>query len=108
MQIVIDLPKEAYEYISTTSKLGWLSDKEFVEIIKNGTPTPQPKIGRWIADGTCDKTVPIEDGCPTKSCYCSECGEWLVASDEYSCFGNYCPNCGATMAESEDREQDEK
>lgn len=41
MQIVIDIPDEAFEYISTTSRLGWLSDTEFAEIIKNGTPLPE-------------------------------------------------------------------
>lgn len=30
-------------------------------------------------------------------CYCSVCGDFLSASDEYSCRGYYCPNCGAMM-----------
>lgn len=29
--------------------------------------------------------------------YCSECGRWLVGSDEYACDDNYCPYCGAKM-----------
>lgn len=24
-------------------------------------------------------------------------GVWIVGSDEYSCFGKYCPSCGADM-----------
>ena len=45
--------------------------------------------------------VKMEDGCPEMSCYCSICGDWLTASDEYSVRGNFCPNCGADMREEE-------
>ena len=60
--------------------------------------------GRWVNrsknQGWKDEeigTVGMIDGEPLESCYCSECGEWLVASDEYPVKGNYCPNCGARM-----------
>ena len=60
--------------------------------------------GRWLDrpknQGLKDEeigTVGMVDGEPWSSCYCSECGEWLVASDEYAVKGNYCPNCGAKM-----------
>ena len=60
--------------------------------------------GRWLDrpknQGWKDEeigTVGMVDGEPWSSCYCSECGEWLVASDEYSVKGNFCPNCGADM-----------
>ena len=60
--------------------------------------------GRWLDrpknQGLKDEeigTVGMVDGEPLSSCYCSECGEWLVASDEYAVRGNYCPNCGAKM-----------
>ena len=60
--------------------------------------------GRWLDrpknQGLKDEeigTVGMVDGEPRSSCYCSECGEWLVASDEYAVKGNYCPNCGAKM-----------
>lgn len=33
--------------------------------------------------------------------YCSECGKWLVGSDEYCCEDNYCPYCGAKMDEED-------
>ena len=36
-------------------------------------------------------------GCPESTCYCSHCGKWLTASDEYHVTGKYCPNCGANM-----------
>ena len=55
--------------------------------------------GKWIYD---DKQVPLDEmGCPTGSCWCSECGDWLSASDEYSVRGYFCPNCGADMREQE-------
>lgn len=28
---------------------------------------------------------------------CPYCGEWLVASDEYDVFANFCPSCGMAM-----------
>lgn len=59
-------------------------------------PSQERKKGKWISDSDDDPVV-IEDGFPDKSCYCSECREWLVASDEYAVKGNFCPNCGADM-----------
>lgn len=44
--------------------------------------------------------VPIDaSGDVSRSAFCSNCREWLTASDEYACRGNYCPNCGAKMDE---------
>ena len=45
------------------------------------------------------KNVKIINGIPEGSCCCSNCEEWLVASDEYGVNGTYCPNCGAKMDE---------
>ena len=57
--------------------------------------------GRWISDGVGKRFGTVvrldKDGCPVDSCHCSECGEWLTASDEYPAIGYYCPNCGAKM-----------
>ena len=51
----------------------------------------RPK-GKWLkSDGTPYGEEPVE------SCWCSECGKWLVASDEYDVDNNFCPNCGAKM-----------
>ena len=52
--------------------------------------------GEWIdEDGN---NVPLhKDGYTLKSCYCNQCHEWLVGSDEYSTKGNFCHNCGADM-----------
>ena len=69
----------------------------------------QVRHGRWLDrpknQGLKDEeigTVGMVYGEPWSSCYCSECGEWLVASDEYAVKGNYCPNCGAKMDGGED------
>lgn len=59
--------------------------------------TPQPKTGHWVGED--GKPIHLKDGMTTKSAWCSECGKWLTASDEYSCFGNFCPSCGAKMSE---------
>ena len=32
---------------------------------------------------------------------CSNCGQWLTGSDEYTCDGKFCPSCGAEMIEKE-------
>ncbi len=57
--------------------------------------------GEWRnLDG---EPVPLDEGgCPTESAWCSECGTWLVASDEYSVIGRFCPNCGARMKGADD------
>ena len=62
------------------------------------------KHGRWIDrprhEGWEDEdiiNIGMVNGVPWSSCYCSECGDWLVASDEYSVKGYYCPNCGTKM-----------
>lgn len=65
-----------------------------LEQIIDEQPTIERKTGKWISD-TDDEPVVIKDGFPDKSCYCSECREWLVASDEYAVKGNFCPNCGS-------------
>ena len=57
---------------------------------------PERKTGKWLSEYG-SEPVTMQAGCPERSCYCSECGEWLVASDEYYVKGNYCPNCGARM-----------
>lgn len=58
--------------------------------------------GKWVDN----KGSPVPWGeknknCPIHSAYCSVCGEWLTASDEYFVIGNFCPNCGADMREEE-------
>ena len=54
--------------------------------------------GEWI---DCDGgKVPVDKyGQPFGWAMCSACGEYLTASDEYPCIGNFCPNCGAPMTD---------
>ena len=62
--------------------------------------------GRWVDENK--NPVPWDEcnsKCPSHSAYCSECGEWLTASDEYSVTGLYCPSCGALMREIENGEK---
>lgn len=59
--------------------------------------------GEWIdADG--NKVRLDADGHPLDSCWCSNCGEWLVASDEHKVLGKFCPNCGKRMYKGGDTE----
>lgn len=80
---------------------GLISDdverKKALEYINELPPvTPQePKTGHWI--GVNGDPSHLQDGMTTESVWCSVCGKWLTASDEYSCDGKYCPNCGAKM-----------
>ena len=53
--------------------------------------------GEWIGDD--EERVETIDGSPVKSATCSNCGNWLVGSDEYSCAGHFCPSCGAPMTD---------
>ena len=53
--------------------------------------------GEWIGDD--EERVETIDGSPVKSATCSNCGNWLVGSDEYSCAGDFCPACGAPMTD---------
>ena len=58
---------------------------------------PQRKKGKWISEVKGKKAIIDEYGNVTCSAHCSECGDWLTASDEYACRGRYCPSCGARM-----------
>ena len=52
--------------------------------------------GKWI-DHDGNKVQLNEHGETCGTCFCNQCGEWLVASDEYAVKGYFCPNCGAKM-----------
>lgn len=70
------------------------------ELAKLPPVTPIRPKGHWLSVHT-GKPSHLKDGMAVESIKCSECGEWLTASDEYACNGNYCPNCGADMREVE-------
>ena len=66
--------------------LGMLSSADVVPVVH----------GKWI-DHDGNKVQLNEHGETCGTCFCSRCGEWLVASDEYAVKGYFCPNCGAKM-----------
>ena len=79
--------KESYEH-------EYFLRKEFE--IKIAKLEQEPKTGHWIKIFLTD-TSDI-DG------QCSECGFIHKFIDGHTAQYNYCPNCGARMAESEDKE----
>ena len=67
----------------------------------NALPSADAVQGEWIDEN--GNNVPLhKDGYPLRSCYCNQCHEWLVASDEYEVKGNFCPNCGARLKGGDD------
>lgn len=88
---------DALDNIKIQRNASWYTFYQRALTAMSNLPSAQPerKKGKWIDEG---KIVPLNEfGCTTGWCECSECGKWLVASDEYSIHGNYCPNCGADM-----------
>lgn len=77
--------------------------REYVEALRMAIDALQTEAvqGEWIdEDGN---KVPLDkDGYPLGSCWCNQCHEWLVGSDEYAIKGNFCPNCGAKMLREDD------
>lgn len=71
------------------------SEKNCQEIIK--ALEQEPETGRWIEQEGYDGDTYYD---------CSECGEsfCLIDGTPTDNLYNYCPNCGAKMAESEDEE----
>ena len=75
-----------------------------LELLDNFPPADvRPmKEGHWISAYDGSVTSLNSNGCPEVSCHCSECGDWLTASDEYYAKGRFCPNCGAKMGGKSD------
>lgn len=82
---------------------GLVGTDELYELVRTlpAADVVEVRHGRWISDSPGKRFGTVvrldKDGCPVGSCHCSECGEWLTASDEYPVIGYYCPNCGARM-----------
>lgn len=38
MRVIIDIPKEAFDYIKDSNRLGWITDNELTEVIAKGKP----------------------------------------------------------------------
>ena len=89
--------KESAEHHANDSREEVLlrRDIDLIRTVLSVTPQ-EPRKGYWISMNTGEQ-VHLKDGMTTESVKCSECGEWLTASDEYACNGNYCPNCGTDM-----------
>lgn len=84
------------EFKSWLDRMKWHvveCDKLGRELEELKSAQPERKKGEWLGED--DAPVAMKNGCPVSSCYCSECGEWLTASDEYYVRGNFCPNCGS-------------
>ena len=99
-ELVKRIPKyEMFNYDRTTALLG--IDPDDVDFWVDKIPAAdvvEVRHGRWVDENK--NPVPWDEcdsKCPSHSAYCSECGEWLTASDEYPVIGLYCPNCGALM-----------
>ena len=61
-------------------------------------PKPQTNCGQWVNEYGQPVGWDTENpNCPASSCWCSKCGDWLTASDEYPATGLFCPNCGIRM-----------
>lgn len=85
--------------VEPTADLSEYCDKLWKTAYERGKAEAQPRKGRWISETKGKVAILDEFGNVSCSAHCFECGDWLTASDEYSCRGNYCPNCGARMEE---------
>lgn len=89
---VLDLPN-CYNGFSDTYDKACI-----IDLIDEQPTIEERKKGKWIDDN--EKPVgwyKVDKSCPVGWCKCSECGEWLIGSDEYLVKGNFCPHCGADM-----------
>lgn len=87
--------EDGYEVDDADEKRAIVTD------LVNGIPAVDavPVVhGRWVDEE--GNPVPWCDALPSSpafSCWCNQCGTWLVASDEYPVYGLFCPVCGAKM-----------
>lgn len=97
------ISREAVDEYITNLLSGYLYDEERTRLedltayIWELPPvTPQQKIGHWI----------LLDECLNSGYYCSECHKKVIKEGWSKTVKKvkYCPNCGARMAESEDKE----
>ena len=75
------------------------------EILEIHKAEKRPK-GKWITiefgEENEEHEIKVDINGLVNDCVkCSICGSELAGSGEYSASGNFCPNCGADMRESE-------
>lgn len=81
MKLLIDMPKEKYEWIKTHNLN--IDNDSIVGAVANGIPYEEKKQGEWIH----------YLGCGIGKAVCSECGQ--VGE-----IKKYCGNCGAYMRDN--------
>lgn len=94
MKLIIDIPKANYEKMKKKDEEGALGNP-YLMAIAQGTPFKEPKTGYW-------EWVQYDANPKIGNFHCSEC-RYIPAIFNMSAQNlNYCPNCGAKMAESEE------
>lgn len=98
---------EAYQNILTDTIVLLKEQEEEIENLKQTAQSmiegicllkeQEMKTGHWVSVDDGDVVAIDNDGFPERTCYCSECKKYLIASDEYAVYGRYCPFCGAKM-----------
>lgn len=88
---VIDAVESRYAEVWEDSDVDYNNGIEAALCEIKALPSAE-RTGWWV-----DDNGRPYNGKPNGSCWCGECGEWLVASDEYACSTSYCPNCGVRM-----------
>ena len=85
MKLIVDIPKERYEWIKEHKGV---TDYQITEMLyKRVRESEKQRTGHWIDTGSGQE--------------CSECHEIQYGYDNYRF---YCSNCGAAMTESEEHE----
>ena len=82
MKVVIDIPRERYEWILNTD---FPYNSELNDMIRNGKPLPK---GHWIKHHNDNL-----GRCMRDTLECSVCGKCMCESP----YQNFCPCCGAEM-----------
>lgn len=95
IKLVVEMPKEDYEFTKGARTARFFPEEYYVKLILNGTPLHK---GKWI-----DKGFAMVGNNEHKY-ECSECGHLELDypthyADGIAKVSNYCPNCGAEMAD---------
>ena len=87
--------EEAIDFLSTETSMTVIDQW----VVRDAIAMLKAQVhGQWVDEK--GNPVPWCDALPSSpaySCWCNQCGTWLVASDEYPVYGLFCPVCGAKM-----------